>query len=200
MATSGIPRRAAAMFLLLLPAAAGTMAVTPSPQHSDRYQAYADVVRVSPRYGWHPVSEPVRECVDVTAGARIRQDRYGYDYPYSDNYRERLRGGAGAALLGGLIGGLIGHQFGDGNGRTALTVAGAALGASVARDRALRRADPYGDPVRRCTTSSRMRQVRGVDGYDVTYRYRGQTFHKWMDTHPGERIAVQVAVEPLGLR
>lgn len=169
-----------------------------------RYTAYAEVLQVSPRYGWHEVSEPVRQCVDV--------ERYQPSPRYSlqhHDQRQRRRGHGGetaASLVGGLIGGLIGNQFGGGNGRTALTVAGAAIGASVARDHVRRVRDPYyreyhetpvrEQPVRRCTETWETRQVRGIDGYDVTYRFQDRTFHKWMSEHPGDTVPVEVAVEP----
>jgi uncharacterized protein YcfJ len=183
----------------------------------DGYYAYAEVVEVSPRYGWHEITEPVQQCADVTddamAYAGRHEDHYGrYRDDRYAHYRYERRHGAGAAgLVGGLIGGIIGHQFGGGNGKTAMTVAGAALGASIARDRARRERDygaayytphhpepyTYTRSVRRCTESQRTRRVRGVNGYDVVYRYQGATFHKWVDEHPGDAIRVHVAVEPL---
>jgi|SRR5690606_32523600 len=163
------------------------------------YYAYADVVDVTPRYGWHEVSEPVLQCVEPSRPVR----RYGRH----DDHRVHHGSGDGAAgLVGGLIGGLIGHQFGGGNGRTALTIAGAAIGASVARDYARERRDvdhyrsewrERYEPVRHCTETYRTRRVRGVNGYDVTYRYRGATLHKWVNEHPGDVIRVRVDVEPV---
>ncbi|MEQ8858029.1 MAG: hypothetical protein RIC56_05230 [Pseudomonadales bacterium] len=183
------------------------------------YVIQADVVQVSPRYGWHEVSEPVRECVNVTrpvtarplpgygyrGGLRVARDYRDHDYDYAHG-RRRDGSETAAGLVGGLIGGLIGNQFGGGRGRTALTVAGAMLGASVATDH-VRRSRAYAAPdhgyaparsaaVQRCTDSYRTRQVRGVHGYDVTYRYQGQNFTKRMDEHPGDTVAIRVAVEP----
>lgn len=173
-----------------------------------RYSAYADVVEVSPRYGWREVSEPVRECVLVD-----RHVTHHGAYPSYDHHSRRHDGGGAAAgIVGGLIGGLIGNQFGGGNGRTAFTVAGAALGASIARDHVRRgREHRYyesgyheagyrevpGRTVRRCTETWEHREVRDIDGYDVTYRYQGRTFQKWMDRHPGDTVRVDVVVEPL---
>ncbi|HEX7036291.1 MAG TPA: glycine zipper 2TM domain-containing protein [Pseudomonadales bacterium] len=190
---------AAAMTLLVT---AGAVRAEPSGDlpEGGGYYAYADVIDVTPRYGWHEVSEPVLQCVEPSRPVR----RYGHH----DDYRVRHLSGDGAAgLVGGLIGGLIGHQFGGGNGKTALTIAGAAIGASVARDFARERREfdryDHGDwrerhePVRHCTETYRTRRVRGVNGYDVTYRYRGATFHKWVDEHPGDVIRVRVDVEPV---
>jgi len=81
-----------------------------------------------------------------------------------------------------------------------LTVAGAALGASIARDRANRRAPPpnpvYATP-RRCTAGFRTRTVPAIEGYDVTYRYRGQNFSKWVAEHPGRTVPVRITVAPV---
>lgn len=43
--------------------------------------------------------------------------------------RERPPGNGTGAVIGGVLGAVVGHQFGQGNGRTALTVLGAAGGA-----------------------------------------------------------------------
>jgi uncharacterized protein YcfJ len=187
-------------------------------ESSHGYYVYADVVDVSPRYGWQEISEPVLQCVEMVGPGtsmawhdehrRYHHDRYGRDERHHP-------GSAAAGLVGGLIGGIIGHQFGRGNGKTALTFAGAALGASIAQDHNRRRAEEYAyrydahdryRPVepysyvrsgRRCTESQHTRRVRGVNGYDVSYRYQGATFHKWLNEHPGDRIRVHVAVEPV---
>lgn len=186
----------------------------------DGYYAYADVVDVSPRYGWHEITEPVMQCVDVVdehgharAGYerqryRSRYDRHDHHDPHDryERYQEH-DGRTAAGLVGGIIGGLIGNQFGGGDGRKALTIAGALLGASIARDRVrddarehdyrYRSTDIRTQGTRHCTETERTRTVRGVNGYDVTYRYQGTVFHKWMDTHPGDAVRVHVAVQPL---
>lgn len=221
MATSTRARGYAAAVFLSLTASSAAFAAGSAmfdPGASDSYVIDADVVRVSPRYGWREVSEPVRECVDVAAPYESRRRAgyphgshgFGYPHDFHDDYayrrhrhgRHRTGGDeAAAGLVGGLIGGLIGNQFGGGNGRTALTVAGALIGASVASDH-VRRSRTYAVPerhyapatVRRCTDGYRTRQVRGPDGYDVSYRYQGRTFTKWMAQHPGDTVPVRVAV------
>lgn len=184
--------RAAATAAAFMIWAGGAAAAT----ESTGYLAWAEVVSVSPRYRWEDVAEPVRYC------ETLRTEPLGPSRYYPEH---RSRPTPGAGLLGGLIGGLIGNQFGGGHGRTALTVAGAALGASVARDRTRYR--PYDEigyrsvddtrVVRRCTESNRSRLVRSMDGYDVTYRYHGRTFHKWVADEPGDKVVIEVAVEPL---
>lgn len=187
----------------------------------DAYDSYAEVVSVTPRYRWQDVVEPVRRCelVPATAtpghapGYAPAHRSRGYVvsgghhevYPYDAAAR---RGGVGAGLLGGLIGGLIGNQFGGGSGKAALTVAGAALGASIARNGSHHRyAHAAAVPGRRyvqtdryvterCSETRESRLVRQLDGYDVTYRFHGRTFRKWVAEHPGERVPIHVVVEP----
>lgn len=50
--------------------------------------------------------------------------------------------------------------------------------------------------VERCTTTTISRQQRQLDGYDVTYVYRGNTFQTRTEQHPGDRIRVRVQVRP----
>ena len=210
MATKPSTRTSRAALVCVFLAAPGYGAASPhlTDPSGGGYYVYADVVDVSPRYGWREVVEPVRHCVEVVEPRRSawnrRRDRYREEGGRHDGGRD-----AAAGLVGGLIGGLIGNQFGGGDGKKALTVAGALLGASVAQDHARRRdlddryrrydAYPYAErPAgRRCTQTERTRRVRGVNGYDVTYRYQGATFHKWVDDHPGDAIRVHVAVEPM---
>lgn len=190
-----------------------------NPAADGAYYAEAEVVSVSPRYGWREVSEPVEQCV-YTGSTSLRHRQYRHD-----DYRHDDRHGGGraaAGIVGGLIGGLVGNQFGGGDGRKALTVLGALLGASVARDHVDRRNETHSryrdrryedsrhyhsrnsvhehvsGPERRCTTTLDTRRERGLQGYDVTYRYQGVTLHKWMDEHPGDTVPVHVAVEPRG--
>ncbi|MDZ7668174.1 MAG: glycine zipper 2TM domain-containing protein [Gammaproteobacteria bacterium] len=190
---------------------AGTLTVTsaladtsyePDAARSGGYYTYADVISVRPLYGVHRVSEPVRRC--ETVSRRPAHPASRYRGRHSDHYaRQQGDGSAAAGLLGGLVGGLIGHQFGDGNGRKALTVAGALLGASIASDRARgRHHDARGYArenmtVRRCTEVMQSRQERQVHGYDVRYRYQGRTFNKRVDEHPGEVVRIHVDVEPM---
>jgi uncharacterized protein YcfJ len=210
-----IRRHLGGLLLVAAPALAG--AGLPADHRyrdaSESYYVMADVVSVSPRYGWHEVREPVERCVETGQRWQTRRwdDAGHHRYREPPRYRSGEGEGVAAGLVGGVIGGLIGHQFGGGDGKTALTIAGATLGATVARNHALRQRsfEPDGYrryatgrgvrdyPVLRCTTAMETRRVRDVDGYDVRYRYNGRTFHKWMDEHPGEHVRVLVSVEPV---
>lgn len=158
-------------------------------QYGDASQyAYAKVVDVEPIVRYVTIETPVRECytVDRVVSTRRRGD---------GNV-------AGAAIAGAIIGGVIGNQFGRGSGRDAATAAGVIIGSSIAADNA--RASTRGstsrvrEPVRQCDVSYETREEERVDGYYVTYRYRGAEYRTRMRSHPGERIKVRVLVEPVG--
>jgi uncharacterized protein YcfJ len=152
----------------------------------------ATVVAVNERY-----SDPGyarQECWNERTNA--------YDSGYYRDTNGRLYRGdstANGTLLGALIGGAVGNQVGKGDGRTAATVAGAviggALGNKVDREHdstAYEYRDNSG-VVRRCRTVS---DGGRFGGYDVTYRYAGQTYHALMNYRPGRTMRVMVQVRP----
>jgi len=208
------PRVAGALIALLgLLPLTGSLPARAAGFGADAHVSYAEVVAATPRYGWTEVSEPVRHCEAVTVAGRgdayYRDDRSRRHDAYRAHHYRDEPPSAAAGLVGGLIGGVIGNQFGGGNGRTALTLVGAAVGASIAQDhvrrsrhrqRGYREYPPLREGhrvVRRCSESVQSRRVRGVQGYDVTYRYQGRTFHKFVNEHPGDTVRVHVEVEPL---
>ncbi len=169
--------------------AAALLAVQAVPARADDYgyaspvrYEYAKVMQVEPLIRRVDVSYPRRECWNEQV------TRYEAPGP----------GSATPTILGGIVGGVLGHRIGRGNGRTVGAIAGTLLGASVARDiyRSDRRPVAYTDTVQRCRVREVHRNEQHIDGYRVTYRYRGQTFVSRMDRDPGERIRVQVSVTP----
>jgi len=206
-------RRSQLIVLLGLSLGAGAAAASapsgPVGTHGAAYTVDVAVQSVTPHYRYDRISTPVQSCRMEPVSVRYHNDsRYrAYGHHHRDSYRTRADGGA--VLLGGLIGGLIGNRVGDGRGRPALTVAGAALGATLAGDlsRRPRHFDRYhAGPghagyeqryARRCSQVQQTRQVRVIDGYDVSYRYNGQTFSKWLREHPGSTVPVTVSVSPL---
>ena len=91
-------------------------------------------------------------------------------------------------IAGTLVGGLIGHQFGQGNGNTLATVTGAVLGGAAGYqyqhyDARQHQRNNYKQP---CHTKRHQKQ----QGYDVTYRYHGQTHHTHLNYRPGKYIPI----------
>lgn len=149
---------------------------------------YAKVISSQPMVNYVTVRTPVRECWEEM------------QYYTVDRGASHAQGGA---LVGAIIGGVVGHQFGSGRGNDAATVAGTLIGAAIGSEGARSRHAGYGveriaRPVQRCETRYRSHREERVDGYRVTYRYRGQTYMTEMPYDPGRRIRVRVDVRPAG--
>ena len=152
-----------------------------------RYVDYAKVLDVEPILRLVRVSEPRRECWDE----EVTRHRHRVKHR-SRSYTPMV--------VGGIVGGVVGNQFSKGKRRDALTVAGALLGASIGRDLSHRRhvvREPYIATEHRCRVIDEYHEEERVEGYRVTYRYRGKTFVRRMDYDPGDRIRVRVAVTPV---
>lgn len=144
---------------------------------------YAKVVDVQPIVRYVDVQRPRQECWD-----EVVQVREG---------RARV---AGPALAGGVIGGAIGRQFGGGSGRDALTIAGAIAGSAIATERAVRNQSgtTHATTVTRCETIRERHREQRVDGYRVTYQYRGRRHTIVTPERPGSRIRLRVTAVPVG--
>ena len=142
--------------------------------------AWADVARVAPIYTYERVSRPERECYDTEVTRR--EDRRGNN--------------TGATVLGAIIGGALGNQVGKGDGRKAATIAGAVAGGAIGNSAARRDDESYVSSERRCREVDGGYEERRINGYDVEYRYRGETYMSRLSFDPGERIRVRVSVTP----
>ena len=145
---------------------------------------YARVVGVQPIVRYVAVDRPRQECWEELA------------YPRTGRVNV-----AGQTLAGGVIGGAIGRQFG--RDRDAMTLIGAFVGSAVAHERAERvraaYAQGYGRPVpvERCQiVHDRITEER-IEGYRVTYRYRGARHTIRTHELPGERIRLRVSAVPV---
>jgi uncharacterized protein YcfJ len=152
---------------------------------TNSYSDYARVVDVEPIIRHSYTSVPEQKC-DYT--------RYYNEQEGNPRRRSTVPG-----LVGGLIGGLIGHQFGGGRGKTALTLAGVISGTTIAdsQQRAANNQHYSRDRNKQCRTVTHRQEVTRVDGYRVTYRFKGQTFVRTMDEDPGNRVRIRVNVTPL---
>lgn len=150
------------------------------PAEESTHFAWADVLRVDPVYDYVRTSRPERECYDE----RVTR-------------REDTRGNnTGATVLGAIIGGALGNQVGKGDGRKAATIAGAVVGGSIGHNAARGDDRTYSDTERRCRDVDSGVEERRIVGYDVEYRYRGETYLARLSYDPGERIRVRVTVAP----
>ena len=174
-----------------LAALATVLGLVAAPAGADPYPSgrvyydYARVLDVQPIYRTVRIPREERECWDERVAVR---ERHG-----GDSYTPMI--------VGGIIGGVVGSHIGKGRGRDAATVAGTILGASIGRDIARSSAEAHEDVYYTTETRCRVRKVyheeERIDGYRVTYRYRGHTFVTRMPHEPGRRIRVRVRVTPV---
>lgn len=174
---------------------------------------FATVVRVQPIYansgygnnGYSGNGYQRQECWNEES------DRYDSGY-YRDSNGRLYRGdgrtsnnSTTGAALGALIGGALGNQVGKGDGRKAATIAGAVIGGTIGANHSGRGYDEYRDDrgvVRRCRMVNEggyddgRYGDRGVGGYNVTYRYAGQTYQAYTRSRPGRTMRVMVDVRP----
>lgn len=157
--------------------------------HRDRQQGFWDharVLKVEPVIRQIQISSPRRECWQ-------EEVRHPVTVQHGPNR-------ASSTLVGAIIGGVIGNQFGGGSGKKLATAAGTMLGASLGND-AARAQQHYTSYDRvseetRCSTNVEYHTEERTDGYDVTYRYRGETFNTRLPYHPGKKLRLRVHVTP----
>ncbi len=158
----------------------------------------AKVVAAEPVYRTVSYSEPVQQCTLVEEPVRAEPRYRSYTGPIL------------GAIIGGAIGNAVGHSK---TNKKVGTAVGAVLGGTIGRDiqrRAEhRQADAHGHGVQHasyephyqtrevCETVYQTREELELEGYDVTYRYAGQTHTARMDHDPGRYLQVRVRVTPV---
>ena len=151
---------------------------------NDLYE-YARVTSVQPIYREVEVSKPVREC---------------WEEPLYHT-RSQQQGSAGGMLVGGLPGGFIGHQFGRGHTRKMASVVGTIVGAQIGHKAVNGYSGPASREVARyeehCKTRHKVSYEEVIDGYDVTYKYRGSSYQLEMPYDPGKRIKMRIQFAPV---
>lgn len=153
---------------------------------NNNYRDTAKVTSVSPIVKTYENRIPREQC---------HIEQVAYEEPVS-----RGGGSATGTILGAVIGGALGNELGHRkhNKRAGVAI-GALLGGSIGRDlsrKPQQTVTRYRDE-QRCTTTTEVSYDERVVGYDVTYRYHGQSYTTRMDRDPGDRIQVRVAVTPV---
>ncbi len=146
---------------------------------------WATVTRVEPVERLYTVKRPVEKCWMETVQAA---PTYSHG---NDSFTNEI--------IGGLLGGVAGNQLGKGRGKDVMTLAGAALGASIANDyQQTAPADTSSRyrEVERCETIYETEERRERSHYRVSYRYNGKTYTTTSKTLPGESLRVRVTVTP----
>jgi uncharacterized protein YcfJ len=147
---------------------------------SGSYSDTAKITSVDKIYRTHTIREPYQDC-------------YIKEYYQADD-----DGSMANELVGGLFGGLIGNQFGGGDGKDALTVAGALLGASLAHDDELKKSKT-GRVVSKeiCETKYRTEPIERLSHYRVEYEYDDRSFTYTTKNKPyGSTLKIKVNVSP----
>ena len=158
----------------------------------------AEVVAAEPIYRTVSYSEPVAQCAVVEEPVYVQPRRRAAYRSYT--------GPILGAIIGGAIGNAVGHSK---TNKKVGTAVGAVLGGTIGRDIQHRaeqqRTDSSGYGARQvryeqrevCETVYETRETLELDGYDVTYRYAGQTHTTRMDHDPGRFREVRVRVTPV---
>jgi uncharacterized protein YcfJ len=174
--------------LLVIAIQLSSMASADHSETGNAYYAYGEVIKSQPIVRQTTQRTPRKECHLVRSNNKVDRPQRNRALP---------------TLFGGLLGGVIGHQFGGGNGKTALTIAGALAGASIVSNasnpdhhRNTYRGDTY-RKAERCTVVHDVQNIETIDGYLVTYLYRGKRFTRTMAEAPGSTVRIRVQVEPV---
>lgn len=171
-------------------AIAGLLAFsTASVQAGEVVYDFAKVVDVDPITKTVRYSEPRQECWQEEV-VHYQPGRTHHSSPTG-------------AVLGGIIGAAIGNRVGHGKKNKKVgAVAGAMLGASIGHDVSRRHA--HAEPGHRYTTTEeRCETVRDyyeeerITGYQVTYKFRGNTYETRTKTHPGKKIKLRLNISPV---
>lgn len=141
----------------------------------------------------------VHEIVKTYENRTPRQTCYTEQVAYQEPVARGRKSHTGT-ILGAVIGGALGNELGHRkHNKQAGTAIGALLGGSIGRDishRPQKYVTRYRDE-QRCTTTTELSYDERVVGYDVTYRYNGQSYTTRMQRDPGDSIRVKVAVSPV---
>jgi len=168
--------------LMLAPLAAGA---------STSYQQ-ARVINVEPRYETVTYRVPTQQCRLETVPVRYESGprRGGRSYT--------------APIVGAIIGGVVGNAVVHGKTRKrTATAVGAVLGASIGADVSRQQRNRYAAAPASyiseevCETVDEIREERTITGYQVEYRFAGETYVTLMDQDPGRFLRVRVDVTPV---
>jgi uncharacterized protein YcfJ len=158
------------------------LAVSASVQAQQGFVDRARVLSVEPQYD--NVQVPRQECRNEWV-TETRQPAAG-----GPNY--------GGVIVGGVAGGILGNQVGKGSGREAATAVGAVVGAiagdRIASQNAQQQPEVVQREVRNCRTVYDVQNR--INGYRVTYDYRGHQSTVVTRDHPGNSLAVRVSITP----
>ena len=171
---------------VLLAGLAASQVATADRVYSTGNESFTDtakVISVEPIYYSTTTSRPRRECWE-------EEVFYSADDHHDDT---ALR-----MIVGGAIGGALGHNIGRHS--DSAKIAGAVVGSAIGYDTAQRHRGRHKlrrGTEERCQTVYEKASHQHLDGYRVTYRYRGQTFTTVTEEDPGKRLHIRITLTPL---
>lgn len=145
-------------------------------------------------------ADPVYETV-VRQAPREQCWNERVQYSGHRHYRES----ATPVLIGAILGGALGNELGHHKRNKQVgAVVGGLLGGSIGRDIARNNSHNNGhyehadyEVVERCKVRHETYEEQELVGYNVSYRYKGQTYHTQTSQHPGDRLRLRVSVQPI---
>lgn len=118
-----------------------------------------------------------------------------YQHCYIKDFYKKSGGASDRdKLVGAIFGGIIGNQFGGGDGKKAMTAAGALWGASLADEE-----NQTGEITRKevCETRYKEKRVNELSHYLVSYEYNGESHTYSTRSRPNSKnIELKVTVSP----
>jgi len=173
--STGFSTRSARLVVLSL-AVAAIASIPGVTAQAETFTQWVPVVSATPIYV--RVSEPQQQCWSERVTTSEYVDRNGV--PLAD-------------VASGITGGVVNGNE-QGTAREGRDISASTLAEMVDRPRAGITVGPVTRDVERCRSVDSGRDV--LDGYDVTYRYQNRNFTTRLPYLPGDRIQVQIAVEP----
>lgn len=166
-------------FLLVSPIAAFA-------NHDYTYD-YARVIEVNPIYRHTGYHGPQRRCSRDNHHRYRKYDNHQRKY---DSHHSSLVPTIVGAVIGGAIGDNLSHTR---KGKNIGRVAGAVVGGVIAHE--VSHENNGRNEYTRCNSSTGHHHRKSyIDGYQVIYRYNGETFSTYSDVHPGRKIRVRIDV------
>lgn len=149
----------------------------------DNFIVKAKVINVVPIFKYVTINTPTERCYKERVS--------------NTDYHDGNRGGR--MLLGGLIGGVIGNNIGHGKSRKTRAVVGALVGSQIGSSIADKNAytERHTGYQQRCNTQNVSETRKQVEGYNVSYKFRGRVFTTRMPYDPGHKITLNVNVSPV---
>jgi uncharacterized protein YcfJ len=137
----------------------------------------AKVIDSTPVYKYVKVRQPQTYCEPLV----VRRDyRQSHD--------------KGAAIFGGIVGGVIGHATSSNKHKGFGTIVGAVIGSSLAHKidhTNTQHSRTYKVKQQNCvTTYKKAHKVRVLDGYNVTYRSKGNLYRTFRQDKPAKYIRI----------